>query len=429
MLKTMNLSERDKKMLDGEEGAAKQVAMRILLRIAEIQGATELVDITHAHIGGSLYTGEGSLKVIETLAEYGGKVAVPTTINSISIDRKRWKAQGIDKEFAKNADRLALAFEKMGAKPIFTCTPYIFPDGPKFGEDIVWAESNAIAYANSVIGARTNRHGDFLDICAAITGRAPLAGLHLDENRVGNFLVKVPDLGEVDSSFYTVLGYLIGKRTGEDVPVIEGISTKPTLEELKAFSSTISTAGPVGLYHMVGITPEADTTEKALGGKEPKRVYHVTKEDLTIVWEKLSTSNGEKLDAVVMGSPHFTLEECRELAGLVDGKKIDSGVDFFITTNQTVYAQAEKEGHIEKIEQFGARFGTDFCLCMLNESMFPESVKTVMTNSGKFAHYGPGLINRGVYYADMKDCVHSAISGKPLIQKPHWLVSGAAVSS
>jgi cis-L-3-hydroxyproline dehydratase len=420
-LTTINLSNHDKRMLDGEEGKAAQVAMRILLRIAEIQGATELIDISYAHIGGSLYTGQGSLKVIETFVENGGKVSVPTTMNAISIDRNRWQSQGIDPDFAHNADRLATAFEKMGVKPIFSCTPYIFPDRPQLGDDIVWAESNAIAYSNSVLGARTNRHGDFLDICAAITGRAPRAGLHLEENRIGSFLVQVPELKKVDSTFYTVLGYLVGKKTGEQIPVIDGIKVKPSLEDLKSFSSTVSTAGPVGLYHMVGVTPEAATKEIALAGREPKGTYRVLKEDLLAVWEKLTTSEGEKLDLVVMGSPHFTLGECRELSSLVEGKKLNPNVDFLITTNTYVYDQAEKEGFIEKIEKFGARFSTDICLCTLNEGMFPEDVQTVMTNSGKFAHYGPGLVNKGVYFGSMNDCVNSAISGEPIIIKPDWL--------
>ncbi|MEC1715133.1 aconitase X catalytic domain-containing protein [Schinkia azotoformans] len=418
---TMNLSDSDKKILHGEEGEARQIAMRILIRIADIQGATEFVDITHAHIGGSLYTGPGSLKVIEKFAELGGKVKVPTTINAISIDRKRWREQGIDEEFAGYADRLARAFEKMGANPIFSCTPYIFPEGPKFGDNIVWAESNAIAYANSVIGARTNRHGDFIDICAALTGRAPLAGLHLKENRIGTFLVNVPELDEVDPNFYSVLGYLIGKHAKEDVPIVNGIKVKPTLEDLKSFSSMISTSGPVGIYHLVGVTPEAKTLEQALDGKEPIRILNVTKEELETVWKGLTTSYGAKLDLVLMGSPHFTLSEFQELTKLVVGKKIHSNIDFLITTNTLVFRQAEKEGWIEKIKEFGARFSTDICLCSLHENMFPKTTQTVLTNSGKFAHYGPGLINRGVFFGAMEDCVNSAILGEVVIGKPKWL--------
>ncbi|MDF3312925.1 aconitase X catalytic domain-containing protein [Rhodococcus sp. T2V] len=416
----LTLSSEDRKMLDGERGEGAQIAMRIVARIARIQGATELVDVSHVHVGGSIYTGPGSLEVIETLVDRGAQVRVPTTINSISIDQKRWKTQGIDEDFAHKANRLAAAFENLGASPIFSCTPYVFPAGPRFGEDIVWAESNAIVYANSVIGARTNRHGDFLDICAAITGRAPFAGLHLPKNRKGSFLVKVPPMDRLDGSFYTALGYLVGKHSGELIPVIDGISTEPSMEDLKSFCAAVATAGPVGMFHMVGVTPEAPTVEAALGGRKPTRIFEITGEMLYDTVKGLSTGVGTNLDLVVVGSPHFTLGDCAELAGLVAGKKCAPGVDFMITTNKFVLDQAVRQGWAQTVEEFGARFSTDTCLCMLNPDMLSEDVKTVMTNSGKFAHYGPGLVRRGVYFGTINDCVESAVAGIPLTRTPAW---------
>ncbi|MFZ6049738.1 aconitase X [Pseudomonas sp. CR3202] len=417
----IELSERDKAMLAGEEGRAVQIAMRIVLRIAQMQGAKKLVDITSVHVGGSIYTGQASLKVIEALAEMGARVRVPTSINAISIDRKRWQEQNIDPEFAGYADRLAQGFEQMGCKPIFSCTPYVFPETPKVGDDIVWAESNAIVYSNSVLGARTNRQGDFLDICAAIVGRAPYCGLHMEENRKGNFVINIPRLANVDSSFYTVLGYLIGKHAGTDIPVICGVEEKPTLEDLKYLSSTLATSGAVGLFHMVGVTPEAPTLEVALGGKAPTRTLDITQEELLSVFEKLSTTQEEKLDLVLLGSPHFTLGDFRELAELVEGRQSSKDCDFLITTSQYAYEQAQGAGYLERIEQFGARVSTDICLCMLNADMFPASAKTAMTNSGKFAHYGPGLIGKGVSYGSLLDCVNSAVEGRRIIGRPRWL--------
>lgn len=420
---TLKLTDYDKCLLNGEKGKAAQIAMRIIVKIAEIQKAEELIDISHVHIGGSIYTGEYSLIAIEKLQELGGKVVVPTTINAISVDRMRWKEQGIDPTFAKNADRLATAFEKMGAQPIFSCTPYVFPNGPKLGNDIVWAESNAIAYANSVIGARTNRHGDFLDICAAITGRAPKAGLHIDENRYGTILIDVTGIDEqlTDSSFYTVLGYLVGKKSTTGIPVIRGLQKKPSLEELKAFSAAVSTSGPVGLYHMVGITPEAKTESQAFGRKEPTCKYMITKEEIKETWRHLSTSKDGSLEMIVMGSPHFTLAECKELATLVKGKKKHQEMDILITTSSYVYRQAEEAGYVDVINEFGARFSTDICLCMLNEQMLKDTVNAVMTNSGKFAHYGPGLINKKVKFATIEECVFAAVHGKTQNNLPEWL--------
>lgn len=417
----VELSEVDRAMLAGSDGEAARRAMRVVVRIAEIQGAPKLIDISHVHVGGSIYTGRGSLHVIEQLLADGAKVRVPTTVNAISIDRRQRQVPGMDEEYARSADRLAAVLEAMGCRPIFSCTPYVFPDTPELGQDILWAESNAIAYANSVIGARTNRHGDFMDVCAAITGRVPYSGLHLRENRLGTFLVKVPDVPGPDPTFYSALGYLIGKEAGSDVPVIEGIDHAPSLEALKAFCSTVATAGAVGLFHMVGVTPEAPTLQAALGGREPDRTLVVTPEDLRHVWQDLSSGRGEELQSVVIGSPHATLGDFVELAELVRGRKLGARVDFLVTTSRFVHEQAEKQGLLDVLTEFGARVSTDTCLCMLTEQQLPSGTVGVMTNSGKFAHYGPGLINRGVYFGSTQDCVESAVLGRPVIATPTWL--------
>jgi cis-L-3-hydroxyproline dehydratase len=418
------LSARDRAMLDGDHGGVARTAMRIIARIARIQGATDLVDVSHVHVGGSIYTGPGRLEVIETLVERGARVRVPTTINAISIDRQRWRTQNVDADFADKADRLATAFEKLGASPIFSCTPYVFPDGPRYGQDIVWAESNAIVYANSVIGARTNRHGDFLDVCAAITGRAPLAGFHLPRNRRGSFLVRVPPMGRFDGSFYTALGYLVGRNAGDLVPVIDGIPDTPSTEDLKAFCAAVSTSGPVGMFHMVGVTPEAPTLDGALGGRSPVKTLDVTTSDLLDTVHSLSTEEaGSALDMVVLGSPHFTLGDFAELAELVEGRTCDPRIDILITTSRFVLDHAVQHGWAQTIEEFGARFSTDTCLCMLNPHMFAPGTRTVMTNSGKFAHYGPGLVQRRIYFGTLGDCVESAVAGTLRTTTPAWAAS------
>lgn len=417
----LELSDPDRAMLAGSEGEAARRAMRIIVRIAEIQGAPKLIDVSSVHVGGSIYIGPGSLEVIERLVADGAKVQVPTTINAISIDRCQPLPTGADAEYARNADRLATALESMGCQPVFSCTPYVLPDLPEFGQDVLWAESNAIAWVNSVIGARTNRHGDFMDVCAAITGRVPYSGMHRAENRVGNFLVRVPDVAYADPSFYTVLGYLVGKEAGNRVPVIDGLDRAPSMEELKAFCSTVATSGAVGLFHMVGVTPEAPTLEAALGGHEPTETLVVTAADLRRVWDELSSGQGNEIQSVVVGSPHATLGDFVELAGLVQDRKKADGVDFLITTSRFVRDQAAQQNLIDPLTEFGARISTDTCLCMLNQSKLPAGTVGVMTNSGKFAHYGPGLIDRGVYFGSTRDCVESAALGTPVISTPAWL--------
>jgi cis-L-3-hydroxyproline dehydratase len=417
----VELSETDRAMLAGREGEAARRAMRIIVRMADMLDAPKLIDVSHVHVGGSIYTGAGSLRVVEQLVADGAAVRVPTTLNAISIDRRQQRPPGMDEEFARNAERLARALEAIGCRPTFSCTPYVFPGSPQRGQDILWAESNAIAYANSVIGARTNRHGDFMDLFAAITGRVPYSGLHRDENRVGTFLVTVPEVVDPDPTYYSVLGYLVGKEAGNQVPVIDGLNTVPSLEALKAFCSTVATSGAVGLFHMVGATPEAPTLRAAMGGRAPQRQLVVTPRELGRVWREMSSGRGEELQLVLVGSPHATLGDFVELAERVRGRRRHAGVDFLVATSRLVHQQAERGGLLDGLTEFGARITTDTCLCMLTESQLPPGTVGVMTNSGKFAHYGPGLVKRGVHYGSTGDCVESAVLGRPVIAEPEWL--------
>ena len=432
----VEVTKKDRSILEGNEGKAKQLAMRVIVRMAEIQGAKKLIDIQCAHIDGCIYTGPASLHFAETLAELGGKVTVPTTMNAISIDRKRWKEQGVEAEWANSAQRLADAYLQMGAKPTFTCAPYLLPEKPQKGMDIAWAESNAVVYANSVLGAKTNRYGDLMDICAAITGRVPLTGLHLEDNRKGTILIDVEEIQEIDSFFYPVFGYLVGQRVNGGVPVIVGLNHIPSADDLKAFGAAAATAGSVGMFHIVGITPEAQTVENAMGNKPPASIHKVSKAELQEVWKKLSSGAGEKVDMITLGSPHFSYDECKLLAEIIEQEaeqaeqaqsifkkksplKVQS--EFIITTSQYVYEQALNNGVAARIENFGIKFLTDTCLCMINTPVIPDKCQTLMTNSAKYAHYAPGLVNRKIYFSSIKDCVHSAIVGRPIISRPKWL--------
>ncbi len=200
----------DQALLAGEHGEAARLAMRIVLRMAALQGAQRLVEIQRAHIDACIYTGPAGLRFAETLRDLGARVRVPTTLNAISVDQRRWREQGVPAALGEPAAALAQAYLDMGAQPSFTCAPYLLDDSARAGEQIVWAESNAVLFANSVLGARTNKYADFMDICCALTGRAPLAGCHLDEQRQARVLIEVEDLGSVDDAFYPTLGYLCG---------------------------------------------------------------------------------------------------------------------------------------------------------------------------------------------------------------------------
>jgi cis-L-3-hydroxyproline dehydratase len=417
----LKLTSKDLQMLEGKEGKAVQFAMKIIVRMAEIQRASQLISISNAHIDGCIYIGPANLHFAEYLVSLGGKVSVPTTMNAISIDKRRWKDQGVDEGWAKLAERLADAYVKMGAKPTYTCAPYQLPETPAKGDHIAWAESNAVVYANSVLGARTNRYGDLMDICAAITGRVPLSGYHIDEKRKATVLIELKDISEVDSLFYPVLGYLTGQLVNGEVPLIDGISHTPTSDDLKAFGAAAATSGSVGMFHMTGITPEAKTREEALMFKAPTSHHRVTRTDLKKVWKHLTSSNDKHVDLITVGSPHFSYEECEQLVKLIEKEDTYAKTDFLITTSSYVYEKARKEGLVEKIEKFGVRFLTDTCLCMIQTPIIPEQCQTLMTNSAKYAHYAPGLVDKTIYFGSLEDCVKSAISGKPTIQLPKWL--------
>ncbi len=335
----LKLSQRDQAMLDGHEGPAAQIAMRILARMAEVYGASELLDITQAHIDSAIYIGEAGLEYAEKLAALGARVAVPTTLNVSGLDEHGWKEWAVPLDWAEKAHRQMVAYQSMGAVPTWTCAPYQTDMKPSFGQQIAWGESNAIVFANSVLGARTERYPDLLDICCAITGRAPAAGLHLAENRAGEVLFRLVDIPielQQDDSFYPVFGHLLGKIAQDRLPVVDRLSVQPTEDQLKALGAAAASSGTVALFHLVGITPEAPTLVAAFQNRAPAQTVDVTLETLRAARHELTTAAGEALDLVILGSPHFSLAEFRQLAPLFEGRRTHERVKFLVTTSRAM---------------------------------------------------------------------------------------------
>src|SRR3954466_6724347 len=265
-------------MANGDGGPAQALAMSILVRMADVYGATALMDISQAHIDSTIYLGDATLEFAERLAALGARVAVPTSLNVSGVDECGWKDWAVKPEWAAKAARQMLAYEKMGAVPTWTCAPYQTHMRPAFGQQIAWGESNAIAFANSVIGARTERYPDLLDICCAITGRVPPVGLHLHAERAGQMLIRlagVPAALQQDDQFFAVLGHLVGKLAEDRIPVIDGIVVSPVEDQLKAFAAAAASSGRVALFHMVGVTPEAPTLDAAFQGRAPEQTISV----------------------------------------------------------------------------------------------------------------------------------------------------------
>ena len=425
---SVRLTAHDRALLAGEFGKAAQVAMQIVLRMAQLQGAEELIDITQAHIDGCIYTGPASLRFARQLVEWGAKVRVPTTLNSISVDQRRWRELGIDPALGEPASALGDAYMAMGAQLSFTCAPYLLDSAPKAGEQIVWAESNAVVYANSVLGARTLKYPDYLDICIALTGRAPLTGCHLDARRKARLHVELPPLANLDDAFYPLLGYHIGALAGSRIPLISGLEQyHPDLDDLKAFGAAFATTSSAPLFHIAGVTPEALDPAQVLDGPLP--VTRITLPDLLLSWQELNSARDPGVDVVSLGNPHFSLSEFAHLARLCQGRHCHPHVVLAITCGRAVLEQARAAGHIAVIEAFGATLVCDTCWCMLGEPVIPPAARNLMTNSGKYAHYAPGLVGRKVHFASLAECVDAACSATASGRLPQWLQTAALLEN
>ncbi|WP_409284567.1 aconitase X [Pseudomonas protegens] len=418
----VQLSASDRAMLDGQSGKACQVAMQIILQMARIQGASELIDVTQAHIDGCIYTGPASLRFARQLCEWGARVVVPTSLNSVSVDQRRWRSQGVRSELGEPASALADAYVNMGCRPTFTCAPYLLDTAPSLGEQIVWAESNAVVYANSVLGARTMKYPDYLDICIALTGRAPLSGCHIDKNRQAAVVIEVPQLADFDESLYPLLGYHVGLIAGQRIPLVMGLDGHSvTADDLKGFGAAFATTSAAPMFHIAGVTPEAQSLAALEGLARPLEVVKIRLEDLYRSWQELNTADDRQVDIISLGNPHFSLDEFKRLAQLCAGQRKHPQVSIMVTSGRTVFEQAEAAGAIDVLTAFGVEFITDTCWCMIEKPLLKPNARSLMTNSGKYAHYGPGISGLGIHYAGLATCAETARTGLAPAAAPAWI--------
>ncbi|MFC3057909.1 cis-3-hydroxy-L-proline dehydratase [Paenirhodobacter populi] len=408
------LSDHDRALRDGAGGEAARLAMEILIAMAAQQGAPELIDVTQAHIDGCIYASPANLSFAEMMLAKGARVRVPTTMNAISVDHAHWRAQGVAAAFGAAAARLADAYVEMGAAPSFTCAPYLLDTAPGADEAVGWAESNAVIFANSVLGARTVKHPDFLDLCIAMTGRAPRSGVYLaDQRRAGKVLHVTPPKG-ADDAFWPILGYLAGLHAPDVVPLITGLEALPaSRDDLKALCAAFGTTSAAPMLHVAGHTPEAHLPPLPGASR-----VDLTRADFAQVWQDFNRAP-ETIDLVAFGSPHFSLTECRALAGLLTGRRADR-VAVIVTLSRDVLRAARAEGLLDRFATFGIRTVPDLCWCSISEPVFPPSARVLMTNSGKYAHYAPGLSGRAVRFGSLRACVAAACTGlAPSL--PDWL--------
>ena len=491
--------------LKGCQTKAENMAMRVIYRYARIMQLKQEKEsdsslsgdvycmrpsfrsIESAHIDGCTYIGHAGYRFAESLVQAGGKVKVPTTLNSVSTDRRQWRELGVPEDYACSANQLGDLYLKLGCQSSFTCAPYLLQNPPKRGQHICWGESNAVVFANSVLGARTTKYADYLDICCAIAGFVPETCVHLDENRVPGIVLDARELVQQvtassmtprngyttsDASWdvlFPVLGHLCGSLSDGKVPLLLGLEPWAgdiTHDHLKAFCAAFGTTGTSPLIHIAGVTPEAsdpstwnEEWRMNIGFNELLKqdsLVTVTLQQMAETFDLLDRDreSNQPVELIALGNPHLSVTECQELIGHLKRRKLlgttneqlpplpplfspASHSKEWTTTNtrkhenvrimacisRHVFNQAEKQGFIKPLQEFGVEFVQDTCWCMLlDPPVIPTTPQTAtLTNSGKYAHYGPGLTNRPFRFASTADCIEAAITGTYPSRRPTWL--------
>jgi predicted aconitase len=398
----MRLTDEEEAMLAGEAGPAVQKALEIIVALGRIYGARDLVEVSSVQVSGVSYKnlGQAGLEFLEEWAAQGARARVPSTLNPAGMDLKAWKTLGIPAQFAHQQELVIAAYRTLGITPTCTCTPYLMGHVPRFGQHLAWAESSAVSYANSVLGARTNREGGPSALAAAIAGRTARYGLHLDENRLATALVDVR--GSIASEAdLGALGYLVGQRLGSGVPYFRFRKQDPEAWDLKTLGAAMAASGAVGLYHIEGVTPEARA-----GHRPAKDTPTLVVEDLEPGYSALN-GEGEQIDLVSLGCPHASIQELEAIAVFLEGLR--AKVALWITTARTTREAAERLGLVARIEEAGGQVLADTCLVVA--PVADLGFRSLATNSAKMAFYAPSHSGLTVRFAAMEQCLEAAITG------------------
>ncbi|MFA5452566.1 MAG: aconitase X catalytic domain-containing protein [Candidatus Methanomethylophilaceae archaeon] len=384
----MDLTREEQAILDGESGEGTQKAMELVVALGRIYGAEGLVGITSAHLSGASYKtiGDGGLLYLEDVVKSGSKVKVPSTLNPIGMDRERWKEMHVSPEFAEKQLRIVSLYGSMGIKTTCSCTPYTQDNVPRLGDHVAWAESSALSFVNSYIGARTNREGGPGALAAAILGKTANYGLHLERNRAPNVIIEA----EIGNSLFehSLLGQAVGIRIGSKIPYYRGI--RPGIEEAKTMAAAMAAAGSVAMFHVEGTTPEAKKYD--VSGLE---TIYIGQKEIKEAREKLNTVDDVQL--IALGCPHLTDKEMHEIASLLKGKKKKSDTEIWFCTSKTVRDRCTED--VKIMEQFGPVLA-DTCMVVAPiEGTFSKTG----TNSCKAANYLPTLCSQKVMCQDITE--------------------------
>jgi predicted aconitase len=396
----MYLTEKEQRMLEGAEGYAVRKSMEILVALGDIYDAKSLIKVGSVQVAGVSYhnLGDAGLEFLNELAK-DGKVRVLTTLNPAGMDLENWQQLGISPEFAEKQNLVIDAFKRMGILISCTCTPYLIGNLPLYGEHIAWSESSAVTFANSVIGAKTNREGGPSALAAAFVGKTPCYGLHLDENRVPEVHVQVnAELTKL--SDWGALGYAIGKKAENKIPYITGVKAAD-LDELKSFCASVVTYGAKPLFYIKGITPGAEQQP------QPKETVTIEQADIKNAYDNINDEVSD-IELVCVGCPHCSINEIAKVAELLEGKKVADGTEFWVATSRTAKQLADKRGYTQIIEAAGAKFACDTCMAV---APLKGRFKSLATTSAKGCFYSRQN-NMKTKMGSMEECVEAAVTGK-----------------
>lgn len=407
----MKLTSLDRALLDGDYGQAAARAMAMLARYGQASGARSFVSVQSAHIDGCLYHGQSSIDFVERFVSLGGRVRVPTTLNVAAVDvtHPDWHCGPSD--LLDSQRQLTELHLRLGCKPTLTCAPYQRIVRPHVGEHIAWAESNAIVFANSVLGARTDRYGDFTDLCAALTGRVPLAGLHLEENRRPTLLFDAVSMESAElprDLYFAAIGYALGALCDGRVPLLRGLPSDANEDELKSLGSAAASSGALALFHAEGLTPEAANFAEHASSLSARSI---TSAELHHAVSNLCPLQaGEPISALCLGTPHYSMTEFQALSAAVAGRRAAAGVEVYVSTSREIAAVVDRDDRLAPLRDFGVKIVVDTCTYVA--PVVRNSTGAIVTTSAKYAHYGPGNLRRRVGLMTLQRCIRSAELGK-----------------
>ena len=411
----MRLTPEEEGILRGERGEATEEALQVQLEVGEFFGAQEFVRVSNVHMMGDIEVmGDGGLEFLRRMAGLGARCVVNTTTNARCFDFDYVERLNQDKETAEKEKELISLLQEIGVMTTDTCINYQSLYQPHLGEHVAWGDTGTVIYANSVLGARSNFESGPVALATALTGRTPAYGFHLDEHRKGKILVEL-EAEPKNLADWGAVGKLVGAghQNYFSVPVFAGVKGSPTADDLKHLGASLASYGSMGMFHMVGVTPEAQTVEDALGGEEPKETVTITDKDLDELYASYDTKGGSA-NLVVFSGPQLSLYELKTLSELLEGEKVKEGMSLIITTNRGYKSASEKLGYLRKIEEAGGIVLEGVCFYILDSIArlrVENGWDNLVTNSAKLANiiaahkFNPIL-------RSTEECIEVALTGR-----------------